>query len=53
MTPSSPSTSKVSTSELFVVVSSDSADLVHFPLLFSASVTWVAAWEAGIFPAVC
>jgi hypothetical protein len=43
----------VSTSELIVVVSVDTADLVRFPLLFIASATCVAAWEAGIFPAVC
>jgi hypothetical protein len=43
----------VSTSELFVVVSTDTADLVRFPLLFFASATWAAAWEAGIFTAVC
>jgi hypothetical protein len=23
------------------------------PLLFFASTSWVAAWEAGIFPTVC
>jgi hypothetical protein len=51
--PSSSSTSMVSTSELTVVVSADTADLVRFPLLFFASATWVAAWEAGIFPAAC
>jgi hypothetical protein len=43
----------VSTSELYMVVSADNTDLVHFPLLFFASTTWVAAWEAVIFPAVC
>jgi hypothetical protein len=43
----------VSTSELFVVVSTDTTDLVRFPLLFFASATWGAAWEAGIFPTVC
>jgi hypothetical protein len=43
----------VSTSELVVVVSADTADLVRFPLLFFTSAIWVAAWEAGIFPAVC
>jgi hypothetical protein len=42
----------VSTSELIVVVSVDTADLVRFPLLFFASAIWVAALEAGIFPAV-
>jgi hypothetical protein len=42
----------VSTSELIVVVSADTVDLVRFPLLFFASVTWVVAWEADIFPAV-
>jgi hypothetical protein len=36
-----------------VVVSADTVDLVCFPLLFFASAIWVAAWEAGIFPAVC
>jgi hypothetical protein len=35
-----------------VVVSADTADLIHFPLLFFASATWAAAWEAGIFPTV-
>jgi hypothetical protein len=43
----------VSTSELFVVVSTDTTDLVRFPILLFASVPWVAAWEVGIFPAVC
>jgi hypothetical protein len=43
----------VSTSELFVVVSADTVDLVYFPLLFFASASWVAAWEVGIFPVVC
>jgi hypothetical protein len=42
-----------STSELFVVVSADNADLVRFPLFFFASAIWVVAWEAGIFLAVC
>jgi hypothetical protein len=51
--PSSPSTSMVSTLELVVVVSTDTADLVRFPLLFFTYVIRVAAWEAGIFPAVC
>jgi hypothetical protein len=37
--PSSSSTSMVSTSELFMVVSADTADLVRFPLLFFASAT--------------
>jgi hypothetical protein len=45
-------TSKVLTSELFVAVSADTADLVRL-LLFFASATWAAAWEAGNFPAVC
>jgi hypothetical protein len=36
-----------------VVVSADTADLVCFPFLFFASAIWVAAWEVGIFPAVC
>jgi hypothetical protein len=39
-------------SELFEVVSADTVDLVCFPLLFFTSTSWVAAWEAGIFPAV-
>jgi hypothetical protein len=43
----------VSMLELIVVVSPDTADLVLFPLLFLASAIWVAAWEAGILPAVC
>jgi hypothetical protein len=38
--------------KLFVVVSTDTADLIHFPLLFVASATWVAPWEVGIFPVV-
>jgi hypothetical protein len=37
--------SMISMSELFVAVSTDTADLVHFPLLFFAFATWVAAWE--------
>jgi hypothetical protein len=41
--PSSSSMSMVSTSKLIVVVSANTADLVRFPLLFFASVTWVAA----------
>jgi hypothetical protein len=45
-------TSMVSTSELLVVVSADTADLVCVPLLFFASTTWAAVWEVGIFPAV-
>jgi hypothetical protein len=40
-------------SELTVVVSVDTADLVRFPLLFFASAIWVAAWEVGIFSDVC
>jgi hypothetical protein len=43
----------VSMSELFEVVFADTADLVHFPLLFFTSASWVAAWEVEIFPAVC
>jgi hypothetical protein len=43
----------VSMSELLVVVSANTADLVHFPLILFASSTWVVAWEVGIFPAVC
>jgi hypothetical protein len=39
--PSSSSTSMVSMSELFEVVSVDTADLVRFPLLFFASACWV------------
>jgi hypothetical protein len=42
----------VLTSKLIVVVSTDNADLVRFLFLFFASVPWVAAWEADIFPAV-
>jgi hypothetical protein len=42
----------VSMSELTVVVSVDTADLVRFPLLFFASPIWVAAWEVGIFHVV-
>jgi hypothetical protein len=41
--PSSSSTSMVSTLELLVVVSADTADLVRFPLLFFASATWAAS----------
>jgi hypothetical protein len=44
--------SMVLTSKLLVAVSSDTTDLVHFPLLFFTSASWVAAWEAGIFLAV-
>jgi hypothetical protein len=40
-------------SELFVVVSADTVDLVPFPLLFFVSATWVVTWEVGIFPAAC
>jgi hypothetical protein len=43
----------VSTLELTMVVSADTMDLVHFPLLFFTSTIWVVAWEAGILPAVC
>jgi hypothetical protein len=49
--PSSLSTSMISASELIVVVSANTAELVHFPLLFFASATWVPAWEAGAKPA--
>jgi hypothetical protein len=35
------------------VVSADTTDLVRFLLLFFASATCIAAWEVGIFPAVC
>jgi hypothetical protein len=49
--PSSSSTSMVLTSKLIVVVSADIVDLVCFR--FFAFATWVAPWEAGIFPAVC
>jgi hypothetical protein len=42
----------VSTSELIMVVSTDTADLVRF-LFFFVSAAWVAAREAEIFPAVC
>jgi hypothetical protein len=40
--PSSSSMSMVLMSELMLAVSADTADLVRFPLLFFASVTWVA-----------
>jgi hypothetical protein len=40
-------------SELIVVLSAETADLVRFPLLFFTSATWTAAREAGIFPTVC
>jgi hypothetical protein len=40
-------------SELAVVVSADTADMVHFPLLFFASAIWVVAWEAGILLGIC
>jgi hypothetical protein len=40
----------VSTSELIVVVSADTADLVRF--LFFAPMAWVVAREVEIFPAV-
>jgi hypothetical protein len=43
----------VSTSELIMVVSADTANMVRFPLLFSASAIWAATWEAGILHAVC
>jgi hypothetical protein len=43
----------VSTSKVAVVVSADTAHLVRFPLLVFTSAIWVAAWEAGILPAVC
>jgi hypothetical protein len=43
MSHSSSSTSMFSTSELFMVVSTDTEDLVCFPLLFFAFVTWAAA----------
>jgi hypothetical protein len=51
--PSSSSMSMVSMSELAVMVSADTADLVRFPLLFFTSAIWVAAWEVGILPTVC
>jgi hypothetical protein len=38
---------------MIVVVCTDTADLVRFPLLFFASAAWVTAWEVGTFPAVC
>jgi hypothetical protein len=41
--PSPSSTSIVSMSELIVVVSADTADLVRFPFLFLAFAAWVAA----------
>jgi hypothetical protein len=53
MDPQLPLASMVSTSELIVVVSADTANLVRFLFLFFASTAWVAAWEADIFPAVC
>jgi hypothetical protein len=40
------------TSELLVVVSADTTDLVCFPLLFFTSATCAAVREVGIFPAV-
>jgi hypothetical protein len=43
----------VSTLELTVVVSTDTADLVCFLFLFFATAAWVAAWESDIVPAVC
>jgi hypothetical protein len=45
----------VSTSELIVVVSTDTVDLVCFLffLFFFTSAAWVAAREAEIFPVVC
>jgi hypothetical protein len=42
----------VSTSELIMVVSANTADLVRFRFFFFASAAWVAAREAEIFPAV-
>jgi hypothetical protein len=58
MPPTSLSTLTVSTSELTVVVSTDTIDLVRFLLFFLASVVWVATMvaatrEADIFPDVC
>jgi hypothetical protein len=46
--PPSSSTSMVSTSEQTVVVSTDTVNLVRFPLRFFTSATWVATWEAGM-----
>jgi hypothetical protein len=43
----------VSTLEMIVVLSANTADLVHFLFLFFTFAAWVAVWEAGIFPAVC
>jgi hypothetical protein len=48
----------VSTSELTVVMSNDTVDLVCFLFFFFASAVWVAAMEAAtreadILPAVC
>jgi hypothetical protein len=42
----------VSTSELIVVVSADTADLVRFLFFFFAPMAWVVAREVEIFPAV-
>jgi hypothetical protein len=52
MSPSPSSTSVVSTWELVVVVSANTADLARFLFLFFDSTTWVAAWEVDIFHAV-
>jgi hypothetical protein len=52
MSPPSSSTSIVLTSERIAVVSADTSDLVRF-LFFFASVVWVAAKKADIFPTVC
>jgi hypothetical protein len=48
----------VSTSELTVVVSTDTVDLFCFRFFFLASIVWVAAivaaaQEADIFPVAC
>jgi hypothetical protein len=40
-------------SELIVVMSADTADLVHFLFFFFTSAAWVATREAEIFTAVC
>jgi hypothetical protein len=45
--------SMVSMSELIVVMSADTADLVHFLFFFFTSAAWVATREAEIFTAVC
>jgi hypothetical protein len=53
LSPSPSSMSMVSMSELIVVVSADTVDLVRFLFFFYTSAAWVAAREVEIFPAVC